>query len=402
MRPQRKKLAVAAAKRLMACRIEKLMRAADCRGLEQPFEAQNAEEADAKYCEALGVRVPSLQGLYDDIQADVDVTAGGVSWWVEHLDTHRRILITDHILAALHSVQENLAEAALHRLEYIEAVDQVSRRMSRFIRPDGSREMPAARCAADLLPHKLELLHAGGLFRAIGSALDCMAVVVIGVLGVPQDVLRADFQRTRLWLRSETKKAVQRYPIQLEFASALEDVIQSAGPDGWLGWADDYRNMFVHRGRRNAMSQLDVDAVIVGPDGRPIPNTTVRPLLLADPCVSTVEAWARLREGPMTLTEVAQDTLTELIRSTVFVSNACAERLRIAWSNRRTYPQLVRQPESQWPVVTLKRQSNFEGFRPNTVDVASRLVVTNTSTLRRLSSAGFDDDVALWGKIPTE
>lgn len=378
------------------------MRSSDHLTLKQPFDARDAEEADSLYCRALNVHVPTLQELYNEIQGDVDDTSDGISWWADHLDAQRRILITDHLLAAIHSVQENLADAALSYFEYVDAVDDVSRRMARCILPDGTRNFPSTTCAADLLPHKRESLHAGGIFRAVGSTLDCMAAAIVGVLAIPQNVLKADFRSAVRWLRSETQKSAVRHSVQQAFLATLERLEAAAGPPGWLRWADDYRNMFVHRGRRVSMSLLDVDASIVGPGGAPIPSVTVRPVLLVDPAVSTVESWVQYRKAPMTLTEGAQGSMTELLKSVVFMTNGCAKELVSVWKARRAQPDLLPQPQRQWPEVVTVSSASFPGFNPGAVKVEPDAIVTNATAHRRLATAGIADTPdRVWTDLPT-
>lgn len=366
------------------------MRTSDLEALSKPFLAPNAEAADAHFCDSLNVGVPIAHSLYLEVAQDADPDKGGVRWWADHLDAQRNILVADHLLAALASLSENLAEAALHQLAYLEAQEGIQRRMVRYVAPDGKTAIPPATCAADLLPSKLATLHTAGIFRAVGSTFDCLAAAIIGVLGVPKDILKADFAGVMRWLRGEGQKAVARAPMQVDFRQAEESILERAGPEGWFEWADAYRNMYVHRGRRMSLSKLDVSAHVVGPDGRPIPHTKVQPLLLAEPAISNMESWVRFRRSPITLSETAPDTMMGLLKSSVYVVEHTCRQLIPIWQSRRLAPELLLQPKEQWPNV-LPASKQFSGYRPGTVRVQSDTVVTNPTTTQRIAAAGVAD-----------
>ena len=132
---------------------------------------------------------------------------------------------------------------------------------------------------------------------------------------------------------------------------------------------------------------LDVEKLVLGPDGAPIPCTKVQPVLLADPAVSTVESWVQFRSQQLSLTEPAQVTLSKLINATTCVVNRCAENLVLVWRLRSAQNSLCRQPEAQWPDEVLSPRSTFTGFLPGAVDVQPDAMIANTADVRRLAAS---------------
>src|SRR6266851_4576567 len=86
-----------------------------------------------------------------------------------------------------------------------------------------------------------------GIIRALASALDCLAGVIIGVAALPLNILRADFDKARAKLAKINGAANAGASMQAQLAKQLEDAISAAGPQGWLGWTIDFRNMLAYR-----------------------------------------------------------------------------------------------------------------------------------------------------------
>lgn len=81
-----------------------------------------------------------------------------------------------------------MTEAALHWLEYLDASDCDSARLAHAVKmlPGGPViDPPRPRCASEQLAPDFVRMHQAGLIRAIASALDCLAGVIIGVAALP-------------------------------------------------------------------------------------------------------------------------------------------------------------------------------------------------------------------------
>jgi hypothetical protein len=94
------------------------MRSEDLERLRVPFH--KGEDLNQGFARAVEVQVPALHKLYREIFNDLDDIVFGVRWWASQLDTGRRILVSDHLVSCVSSVQTNLIEASLHLLEAVD------------------------------------------------------------------------------------------------------------------------------------------------------------------------------------------------------------------------------------------------------------------------------------------
>jgi hypothetical protein len=244
---------------------------------------------------ALGVETPRLKQLEDAIFADF--SAGppfGIGWWAPAPGTTRRVLIGDQLLACAMSASENLIEAALHRVEFIDYSDQESDMFADSVQIENGqvviraprRERPIDDIVLDMCG-----LHLLGIARALSGALDCFASVIVGVMALETSILRADLGTIR-------RRVLQKLPapadngqrVQTDFASTFESLIAISGPPGWLDWVLDFRHMLVHRGRRLTTSQLVPRSPdLYGPNGQLIRRARVVRQLPRDPGRSEIE-----------------------------------------------------------------------------------------------------------------
>lgn len=112
------------------------MREDDRHRLEQPYAADH-DPGERALARALDVGTPQLDTLADEILADFAVDPPyGVAWWAPHPGTSRRILISDQLYSCVTSVSANLVEAALHRLEFLEAADRESDHLANVVTID--------------------------------------------------------------------------------------------------------------------------------------------------------------------------------------------------------------------------------------------------------------------------
>jgi hypothetical protein len=249
--------------------------------------------------------------------------------------------------------------------------------------PDGgvTIKLPAPRSAADELPLNLMNLHVSRFFRAAGSALDCVGALIVGVLALPTPILKADLGNARRTLRDTVARGEDPAGLLSEAQARVDALISSAGPRAWLQWANDYRNMLVHRGRRLNMHMLVPNTSLSGPDGRPVLRAKAVHLLTRDPARSDIES---LVEGmPVMLSEPAETTLNEVFKSTV---DFMARQLATAWIKRRATPKLLPQPRSQWPQFPSTALA-FDGYEPGRDQVTPNMAAMAPDWLTRLKAA---------------
>lgn len=245
------------------------MRPEDLARLNEPYpEHVEPTEADAR--SAIGVNLPHWTALADEIFADfTEQPPYGSGWWAPDPGASRRILISDQLHCCVESVAGNVTEAALHWLEYLGASDRDSARLTDAVKmtPTGPViSPPRPRNPFEQLCPDFIRIHQGGIIRALASALDCLAGVMIGTAALPMSILRADFDKARAKLAKINGAANAGASMQAQLAARLEAAIAAAGPQGWLDWTLDFRNMLVHRGRRIEIGQfLPIKPVLFGP-----------------------------------------------------------------------------------------------------------------------------------------
>lgn len=90
-----------------------------------------------------------------------------------------------------------------------------------------------------------------GCVRALGSALDCLAAVAIGVLRMPYSIQRASFADLTKVVSPKTLASAT--PKQRQLWGAITQLCEThrqKPPAGWLDWLNGMRNLNVHRARQ--------------------------------------------------------------------------------------------------------------------------------------------------------
>ncbi len=135
------------------------------------------ESAGRGLAEALGASAKHIWVLDDEVNRDLDPQQGGIRWMAGLIDPQRSCMIGEHLLQCVWSMHTNLLECALHVAEADDWLDRESAAMSRSVSIGRSGKpqiaTPQPRHPLDELPAPMSDLHVGGVFRAIGSALDC-------------------------------------------------------------------------------------------------------------------------------------------------------------------------------------------------------------------------------------
>jgi len=367
--------------------------------LQRPYEQDQPSSADPHdhVAERLSVPTPHIRALEQRIFEDLDPERFGIGWWEGQLDPPQRILIADQLLLDTSSVPINLVEATLHRHAAEQAWQELQARFRDHIRQGNPPGAPVPRSPADELPYVEADLHVAGVFRAVGSALDCLAGTLIGVAALPRPILKADFGASQRWLAYHSRE----HPEWERLAAHLGTVIDQAGPFGWLDWAIDMRNMLVHRGRRLTMMLPHVtpEPVLLVPRSVIADRTELAPLLPRDPGHSEVEVLrdTRIVAGLM-LSEDGAKTLLRLVESTIRLVEDASIHLADLWQRRQADLALLPQPAAQWPEVTPSRSAGFAGYDPGSIDVgdSGRLLANPQLGPRMRAAALFNDQLHLW------
>lgn len=372
------------------------MRRSDIDRLAIPYDGDENSPTPGP-ASALGVDIPAWGKLERSILGALTTSPPyGVGWWAPHPGTSRRILISDQLYACAQSVSANMIESGIHRLELGDWSERHSDQNVNVVRPEGGRvrvKLPRPVSPLEELSLHMMRLHYVGCVRALAGALDCVAGAIIGILALPMPILKADFSDTRKRLEKLISVASsQGEQVQAIFAAKLEQIINSAGPEGWLDWALQFRNMLVHRGRRIELGQfVPRTPRLYGPDFLPIPRARVVTHLPRDPALSDVEVFLEPSNAPV-LTEDAEQTLEGLLNSTGLLIEATAQELTIVWNWRQAHPDSLPQPKEQWPKGASTASVGFAGYAPQSFRYSADLLVTHPAVLQRMRAAAVDDE----------
>lgn len=371
--------------------------------LNQPYTQPKDRGRDRRFDSSIGADIPSANTLATEIFNDLSKQSFGISWWTS-LPVQERILISDYLYQCVDSIETNLAEAKLHYWEFIDAREKENKRNVDVIQRDPYGEvglkMPPSEAPIDDLYKRLEGLHVCGFFQAIGSSLDCLGGAIIGVLALQAPLRFNDISAAEKALNRITTPKNAEEQIQADFRDFFETVKASVGPQDWLEWTTQYRNMYMHRGRRTTYSHiLPNDAGILDARGLLIPRAATTLHLATYPDKSDVEA---MMLGPGILNEDAEITLDGIFRSCRDLEENICERLVSIWSERRANPTLLEQPSSQWNKES--KTCTFDGYEPNTPPNRGDAFVGHPNLLYRVYAASLDDahhylwDNSRWNK----
>jgi hypothetical protein len=187
------------------------------------------------------LELTQMRHLHDAFAGSLSLDAGGFVPFKRLEPFSVRAIASDLILTAADAVETNLVEAVLHANAYAEWLGPNGRRMPG---PDQSEreDLEAARAESEVV----------GLFRTMGSVLDCLSAVVIGVLRLPQSLQRADASLLAGGLDRLLATGMQGPEEQVVWARRVADEMSSrrSDPPGWLEWLVEMRNRVVHRGRQ--------------------------------------------------------------------------------------------------------------------------------------------------------
>lgn len=386
--------------------------------LQRPYGPQGPPpgEPEDRVAARLGVATPKARELEVLLAGDLDPTGFGIGWWQGYrdLDPPRRIFIADQLVITAASVPHNLLEATLHRLgaehAWHDHTEYLRRRLQQALDalPPQARDAPITlpgdflrpRSPGDELGPIMADLHLAGLFRAVGSTLDCLGGVLVGVAALPLSILKADFGQARQKLAEPGKNAdpVAR-DLWMDLSATLERLIEQAGPSSWLEWALAMRNMLVHRGRhRTAINLRPIAPGLTLPPSAEAARLHADYLLPRDPERSEVEV---LRDSPTAVGSVLSEhgghTVSELIKSTITLVEGLSGHLAALWQRRRAAPDLLPQPAAQWKTVQPSRLPTFDGYAPGAVTVTADSIRVAARAAQRVQAAALvDSDAPLW------
>lgn len=375
------------------------MRQEDVRRLSEPYTEPKVE-LDRRFHSAIGADVPSAGVLVQEIFNDLDTKSHGISWW-KSVPVEPRILISDYLYQCVDSIEVNLTEAQLHYLEWLDVRAKQDARLADVVTRTAYGELkpkhPPSIAPIDDLPNRLEGMHICGFFRAIGSALDCLAGAIVGVLGLNASLRWSDIGSAEATLRKLTPQGTLGSQVQIDFRDLFETSKKNSGPEDWLAWASQYRNMFIHRGRRITFGGfVPREVLFLDADEQIIPRSRVQRHLAKYPDKSDMEAFIR---KDVVLNEDADTTFKGIFKSTRGFEETICKRLVSIWLERRVNPSLIEQPTTQWN--TKIKSCNFNGYDKNAPPLNYDEMMGSPILHKRMwVGAVFDQQRSIWANSP--
>lgn len=336
--------------------------------------------------------VAALERLFSSLEADLDEDKFGFGWWEGYLDSPRRALIAEYLVASTGGVRQSLEDAAFLLTELKQFVfsddDWVGRQLTaarnsdvagdeilRYLHRDSgaAKRERRIRLAKEHIPYHL------------AQALDRLAAVVIGVGAFEGNVLKADasFLSKEMKPRRLRGQTTRGEAAQRELLAVASQALE-VGPTDWSRWLNGQRNTAAHRAPR-------MNFVVMKVLGKR--SFRFREPFYRQPHWSETETLAAARDDAAGMRELLvmedpEDLLEGLIRSSAKVCADVAQEAHQLWMKRRTDPTLLIQPGSQWPVVFGLDHLEFAGYGHTfSVDLGDRAHV-HPSTARRLKAAG--------------
>jgi hypothetical protein len=334
----------------------------------------------------------SASQLYAELSQDLDLGRGGFGWWFGHMKQPAVIFASDYLLSTAEQVGRCIEHAAWHESVFAQSWYPEARWFREQMA--GPPEARGSRSELDVNRHARIEAALVGFFQSCGSALDSLAALVIGVLGVKTDLVRASWPALardvagsdRLLEGPGAGRGVQD--------EALEAILRAAAsePSGWLGWTLDTRNLMVHRAKRIEIRHFY----------RPrVRGSTIEYVLLLprNPQLTEMEAFVL---GPGIENLVMREHAGELMSGVLsrlesLVSNVLAVLTQV-WEQRRSEPDLIRQPAAQWKLLYPKQRdlSGFSGFDPTIPALGGEMQAAPVMARRFQAAKVLDGDRAFW------
>jgi len=303
---------------------------------------------------ALDLDLANAAALGVEIVGDLDAEFHGIGWWRTYtdIDVKTRILLSDYLVACARAVVDNVLEARIERFEFDDAVEEFRKWTERGVKPGKPLAVPPPRSAFQEISTRRVHTHLAGILRAWGSALDCLGGCIVGVTGLPAELVRADLNRTMDLLEKQALRDTRLTNLR----DALKAAEAQAGPAGWRAWLLNIRHTFVHRGRHTLTFALDVDRaglhgffvkLPIYPEG-----TEIEAIIRAEGLVaSTFSAPA----GPF---------LDELGQTVGAYISEVTRVLTELWRERRAQPAVLAQSPRQWKATAgvINPAPVFQGF----------------------------------------
>jgi hypothetical protein len=311
---------------------------------------------DPEVASYFGVDLGALDRLERRILDDYEPEQWGIGRFTGIVDVVQRAVASDLLISLCEGAKTALLDLAMASARYTD-----------LLGPNG-RTMPGPETTIDDRVEVAQLdATSTECFRALGSALDCLAGLGVLMIGLPLSVQRAEGS----WLL-RTPSHPDMAPRQQEAWDALVAVVASHADDhapGWLAWSLETRNAVIHRGQllrlwlnRPRLGSTDDPQFIVRTNTpiqylvRVEPHLRRRPWL---PDMHALTSGGDLSE--LWLIEPAHMTLDHLKTAVAALAEQVAVSLSTIWDTAMI--------EFEWPAASWQLEPRESGRR---IDLADR------------------------------
>lgn len=377
---------------------------------EEVFDSSLDEEAKRKiYLSKLAIPWQQVDHLKKTILEDLNADTYGIDWWVTDSNEDKKlsVLAADYIFQVIESILANAIEGKvhLHQFQFLKG-----NKKKQFI---GAREVLAKKTSS-IIPRREKVsdfflddlmdAHLIGIFRSIGSSLDCLSACFILVSGLPINVFKADYNRIiifKLDLERKLHKS-QAEEWQLEVTNEFIKIVNSSAPKGWVKWIIEYRNMYIHRGRlRTPKMGTPKPLNILSHNYDHFHSIEQTSFLPKYPDLSEVETYLHISDDDNSFTfGENEDVVTgESINSIDIAIRDVCVYLKSIWVQRRTgEKELKKFPKKQWPKIK-KSELSFEGYESIPGIKPSQLALSREGIIRLKAAGLFDHQRDFWSSL---
>lgn len=208
-----------------------------------PLNADGLSRTDALH-RALALSTPELSAFRAHLHASISSANWGFVQLAHLDDVEQRALVSDQLLSAVDGLVDALVDAAIS-----------ARDVDAHTGPTGLPYPDAADSLNDMLRYERLRRSVAGFFDAVGTALDCLAAMLIVVTRAPLSVQRADFAQLSGLDPTKTHASAFATSVPGDQRDLWRQLVNElavsfdVGPSDWLAWSLEMRNALTHRGR---------------------------------------------------------------------------------------------------------------------------------------------------------
>jgi hypothetical protein len=343
----------------------------------------------------LGFNSASITALEDAIYEDLSPELHGIGWWPASSGRwDRRILVADYLYTAMAGTRKGIREAILHSHASRQYAERVLERQRGHSQRVGDLRPPPPTCLRDELESEFLDMQVTGFFRALATALDCMAVAIVGVVPVPLAIQKVNWRPLRRNLEAMLAKPSSNDVGEQKRRGSVTEIVAALkhGVPGWIEWVIDVRNMVAHRPPRVRYRTMDLGSALSLQEPG-IEQLRMINRLWRHPDVSEVEVWVQYGM-PMDalLNEPQELTMSRLVTEVSRLAEKLFGTLEAHWQWRRQNPNALLQPiDKQWP--DREQQPDyveFPGFMPEHPKPTVGRMVVAPQAIRRMEAAAMN------------